>query len=182
LTTLQLPKISEAGCIDFVDKTGRILHPGKRGMIDAHEPPALRKLALDMQQWAMHVKGNGFRLLPCGWRGRRINGKSLRDRSKLALPHWICENFLRLKRQLRIKFGALTLWRLDALVKKNSLRICSGYFIWLLIRLFGFWNGSDNFHIVRAQSFSIPAFSMSRRLAPGCRVLAAMLRPNRQSG
>jgi len=56
LTTFQLPKISEAGCIDFVDKTGRIQHPGKRGKIGAHEPPALHKLALVMQDWPMQCR------------------------------------------------------------------------------------------------------------------------------
>jgi len=49
LTTFQLPKLSEADCIDFIDKTGRILHPGKRRMIGAHKPPPLRKLRLDMR-------------------------------------------------------------------------------------------------------------------------------------
>ena len=59
LTTFQLPKLSEAEYIDFVDKTGRIMHPGKRGLIGAHEPPALRKLGLDMNHWTMQVKGIG---------------------------------------------------------------------------------------------------------------------------
>jgi len=59
LATFQLPKFSEAEYIDFVDQTGRILHPGKRGMIGAHEPPALRKLGLDMSHWTMQVKGIG---------------------------------------------------------------------------------------------------------------------------
>ena len=35
------------------------MHPGKRGVIGGHEPPALRKLGLDMQQWTMKVKGIG---------------------------------------------------------------------------------------------------------------------------
>jgi len=56
LTTFQLPKISEAGCIDFVDKTGGILDPGKRCVIGAHEPPALHKLALVTQDWAMQCR------------------------------------------------------------------------------------------------------------------------------
>ena len=30
-----------------------------RGMIGAHEPPALRKLGLDMSHWTMQVKGIG---------------------------------------------------------------------------------------------------------------------------
>ena len=59
LTTFELPKLSEADYIDFVDQTGRIMHPGKRGMISAHEPPALRKLGLDMGHWTMQVKGIG---------------------------------------------------------------------------------------------------------------------------
>ena len=59
LTTFQLPKLSEAEYIEFVDQTGRIMHPGKRGMIGAHEPPALRKLGPDMNHWTMQVKGIG---------------------------------------------------------------------------------------------------------------------------
>jgi len=59
LTTFQLPKLSAAEYIEFVDQTGRIMHPGKRGMIGAHEPPALRKLGLDMRHWTMQVKGIG---------------------------------------------------------------------------------------------------------------------------
>ncbi len=59
LATFQLPKLSEAEYIEFVDQTGRVLHPGKRGVIGAHEPPALRKLGLDMQHWTMKVKGIG---------------------------------------------------------------------------------------------------------------------------
>ena len=40
------------------------MHPGKRGVIGAHEPPALRKLGLDMQHWTMKVKGigSGYRI------------------------------------------------------------------------------------------------------------------------
>ena len=49
----------EAEYIEFVDQTGRILHSGKRGMIGAHEPPALRKLGPDMNHWTMQVKGIG---------------------------------------------------------------------------------------------------------------------------
>ncbi len=59
LVTFQLPKLSEAEYIEFVDQTGRIMHPGKRGVIGALEPPALRKLGLDMQHWTMKVKGIG---------------------------------------------------------------------------------------------------------------------------
>jgi len=55
LTTFQLPKLSEADYIDFVGKTDRIMHPGKRGTIGAHEPPALRKLGLDMNHGTIAV-------------------------------------------------------------------------------------------------------------------------------
>jgi len=59
LPTFQLPKLSAAEYIEFVDQSGRVMHPGKRGMIGAHEPPALRKLGLDMRHWTMQVKGIG---------------------------------------------------------------------------------------------------------------------------
>jgi len=59
LPTFQLPAISEAQYIELADKTGRQMHPGKRGVINANDPPALRKLGLDMDHWAMQVKGIG---------------------------------------------------------------------------------------------------------------------------
>ena len=49
LTTFQLPKLSEVNYIDFINKTDRILHPDKHRMINAHKPPALRELRLDMR-------------------------------------------------------------------------------------------------------------------------------------
>ena len=49
----------EAEYIDLVDFTGREWHPGKRGVITADEPPALRKLGLDKDHWTMKVKGFG---------------------------------------------------------------------------------------------------------------------------
>ena len=54
-----VPPMSEAEYIDLVDFTGRELHPGKRGVIKADEPPALRKLGLDKNHWTMKVKGVG---------------------------------------------------------------------------------------------------------------------------
>ena len=59
LATFQLPELSEAEYIEFVDQTGRVLHPGKCGVIGAHEPLALRKLGLDTHPWTMKVKGIG---------------------------------------------------------------------------------------------------------------------------
>ena len=44
---------------EFVDQTGRLLHPSKRGVIGVHELPALRKLGLDMRHWTMQVNGIG---------------------------------------------------------------------------------------------------------------------------
>ena len=54
-----VPPMTEAEYIDLVDFTGRELHPGKRGVIKADEPPALRKLGLDKDHWTMKVKGFG---------------------------------------------------------------------------------------------------------------------------
>ena len=54
-----MPAMTEAEYIDLVDFTGREWHPGKRGVIKADEPPALRKLGLDKNHWTMKVKGLG---------------------------------------------------------------------------------------------------------------------------
>ena len=54
-----VPPMTEAEYIDLVDFTGREWHPGKRGVIRADEPPALRKLGLDKDHWTMKVKGVG---------------------------------------------------------------------------------------------------------------------------
>ena len=45
--SFNLPSISAADYIELVDFTGRELHPGKRGKIEANEPKALTKLGLD---------------------------------------------------------------------------------------------------------------------------------------
>jgi hypothetical protein len=42
-----------------VDFTGRQLHGGKKGKIDAKEPRALTKLGLDTNHWTTRVKGIG---------------------------------------------------------------------------------------------------------------------------
>ena len=59
IKSANVPPMTEAEYIDLVDYTGREWHPGKRGMITADEPPALRKLGLDKNHWAMKVKGVG---------------------------------------------------------------------------------------------------------------------------
>ncbi len=59
-----MPPMTEAEYIDLVDFTGREWHPGKRGVIKADEPPALRKLGLDKDHWTMKVKGFGSAYWP----------------------------------------------------------------------------------------------------------------------
>ena len=51
--------LSVADYIELVDFTGRELHPGKRGKIEASEPKALTKLGLDKNHWTTRVKGIG---------------------------------------------------------------------------------------------------------------------------
>ena len=57
--SFNLPDISAADYIELVDFTGRELHPGKRGKIEASEPKALTKLGLDKNHWTTRVKGIG---------------------------------------------------------------------------------------------------------------------------
>ena len=85
LATFQLPKLSEAEYIEFVDQTGRIMHPGKRGMIGAHEPPALRKLGLDMRHWTTQVKGIGSGY----WRAVGTTEQSMEKAAEIG-QNWLC--------------------------------------------------------------------------------------------
>ena len=57
--SFNLPDISAADYIELVDFTGRELHPGKRGKIEASEPKVLTKLGLDKNHWTTRVKGIG---------------------------------------------------------------------------------------------------------------------------
>jgi len=59
LISANFPRISTADYIELVDWTGRQLHLGKRGVIEATEPPTLRLLGLDPGHWTMKVKGIG---------------------------------------------------------------------------------------------------------------------------
>ena len=43
--SVNVPPMTEAEYIDLVNIIGRELHPGKRGVIKANEPKAIRKLA-----------------------------------------------------------------------------------------------------------------------------------------
>ena len=52
-----------ADYIELVDFTGRELHPGKRGKIDASEPKALTKLGVDKNHWTTRVKGAVIRTI-----------------------------------------------------------------------------------------------------------------------
>ena len=86
-------------------------HPGKRGVIGAHEPPALRKLGLDTHHWTMKVKGIGSGY----WRAVGTAEELIEKAAEIG-QKWLCgvEIFEKLERQSRI---ILTLWRLDALGK-----------------------------------------------------------------
>ena len=57
--SFHLPGISAAEYIELVDFTGRELHAGKRGQIEASEPRALTKLGLNKNHWTTRVKGIG---------------------------------------------------------------------------------------------------------------------------
>ena len=61
MRSFNLPDISAANHTELVDFTGRELHSGKRGRIEATEPKALRKLGLDKNHWTTRVKGIGSR-------------------------------------------------------------------------------------------------------------------------
>ena len=51
-----LPQLSLDTYIALVDWTGRQLHPGKRGVIAAQAPPALRRVAREAE-WLLQVRG-----------------------------------------------------------------------------------------------------------------------------
>ena len=57
--SFNVPTLTAAEHIDLVDFTGREIHAGKRGKIEASEPRALRKLGLDKDRWRTRVKGIG---------------------------------------------------------------------------------------------------------------------------
>jgi REP element-mobilizing transposase RayT len=57
--SLNVPTLTQAEYIDLVDFTGREIHSGKRGKIEASEPRALRKLGLDKYHWTRRVNGIG---------------------------------------------------------------------------------------------------------------------------
>ena len=61
--SFNLPEISAADYIELVDFTGRELHPGKGGKIEATEPKALTKLGLDKSHWTTRVKGTAIRTI-----------------------------------------------------------------------------------------------------------------------
>ncbi len=61
--SFNLPGISQADYTELVDFTGRELHPGKHGKIDASEPKALTKLGLDKNHWTRRVKGAVIRTI-----------------------------------------------------------------------------------------------------------------------
>ena len=52
-----VPTLTAAEYIELVDFTGREMHAGKRGKIQASEPRTLRKLGLDKDHRNTRVKG-----------------------------------------------------------------------------------------------------------------------------
>ncbi|MGH8676926.1 MAG: hypothetical protein ACREUQ_01075 [Burkholderiales bacterium] len=79
------PNLTNAEYIELVDWTGRQWHEGKRGVIAATEPPALRKLGLDAENWTMKVKafGGGY------W---RVVGSvdELVEKAQQMGQRWLC--------------------------------------------------------------------------------------------
>ena len=55
--SFNVPTLTTAEYIDLVDFTGREMHAGKRGKIQASEPRTLRKLGLDKDHRNTRVKG-----------------------------------------------------------------------------------------------------------------------------
>jgi len=53
----QWADLTEAGYLELVDQTGRQLHPGKRGHIQASTPAVLRQIGLNQPQWLTQVRG-----------------------------------------------------------------------------------------------------------------------------
>ena len=85
IISLNFPKLSNAEYIELVDWTGRQLHPGKRGKIAAHGPPALRKQGLDAAHWSMKVEGIGSGY----WRAVGTV-EHLAQKAKEMGQHWLC--------------------------------------------------------------------------------------------
>jgi REP element-mobilizing transposase RayT len=75
--------ISESAYIQLVDWTGRQLHPGKRGVINANAPSALRTVA-DAPDWLRQVQGVESRYC------RAIGSKeSLVEKAKAMGQRWL---------------------------------------------------------------------------------------------
>ena len=59
--TSQKLTLTVAGYLDFIDWTARVSHADKRGVIDAAEPPLLRRLGLCERQWSTQLLGTESR-------------------------------------------------------------------------------------------------------------------------
>jgi len=53
----QLLDMTQAAYLDLVDRSGRQLHPGKRGRIQASAPAVLKQIGLNEPQWLIQVRG-----------------------------------------------------------------------------------------------------------------------------
>ncbi len=49
--------MSEVAYLELVDLTGRQLHPGKRGRLQAATPIVLKQIRLSEAQWLIQVRG-----------------------------------------------------------------------------------------------------------------------------
>ncbi len=70
---------TNADYLELVDFTGRMIHPGKRGVIKGTEPKAVAKLGLDPKHWSDKVKGIGI-----GFARRLINAQTIQCRNPSA--------------------------------------------------------------------------------------------------
>jgi len=59
VNSLNMPLLINADCLQLVNYSRRLIHPGKRGAIKETEPKALTKLGLDPNHWSAKVQGIG---------------------------------------------------------------------------------------------------------------------------
>jgi len=59
INSLNMPLLTNANYWQLVDYSGRLIHPGKRGVIKEAEPKALTKFGLDPNHWIAKAQGIG---------------------------------------------------------------------------------------------------------------------------
>ena len=86
--TVEISSFKLSGAIfHFNWRPTREWHPGKRGVITADEPPALRKLGLDKDHWMMKVKsfGSAYWRVVGGSKELLEKGKELKQRTLFGI-------------------------------------------------------------------------------------------------